>query len=472
MKKNKQTKLDQWGVRTTPKAWRNDSMVSNPREENNIKGNKNFDNRITNYSDRLREQKAKIILSREHSIRKVDDNIYLVQSQTGHGWYKIQWNGKEWVCNCPDYIKNGHITPCKHLLALKIKYETGFYETGEEIPDIERKTYTQDWKLYNMAQMQEFELFDQFLYQLLYTIEDPNKYPGRGRPRLKLRDQLFCCIMKVYSQLSSRRAKHLYNDAFHRQQIEHSPYFNVVSCTLNKTETTPILHELVSLSARPLASIESDFAYDSSGFRCSTFGNYCEEKHGTKRQRNWLKAHIGTGVSTNIIASVVVTDEHSADSPQLKKLLLDTAKNFTIREVSADMAYSSRKNLHLIDSFGGKPFIPFKKNATGKRGGALWKKTFYYFQLHKDDFLEHYHKRSNVESTFSAIKKKFGESVKSKNRIAQENELLCKIIAYNITVLIHEMIQFNGTSEFLSFNGLQKEGTQKQSDRYGKIEGS
>ncbi len=99
----------------------------------------------------------------------------------------------------------------------------------------------------------------------------------------------------------------------------------------------------------------------------------------------------------------------------------------------------------------------------------MWRKTFHYFQLHKDEFLEHYHKRSNVESTFSAIKKKFGESVKSKNRIAQKNELLCKIIAYNITVLIHEMIQLNGTSEFLSFDGLQKEETLKESKKYKLI---
>jgi len=74
-----------------------------------------------------------------------------------------------------------------------------------------------------------------------------------------------------------------------------------------------------------------------------------------------------------------------------------------------------------------------------------------------EEFDRHYHLRSNAESTFGAIKRKFGESVKSKNRVAQENELLCKIIAYNITVLIHEMIQLNGTSEFLSFDGLQKE---------------
>jgi len=74
---------------------------------------------------------------------------------------------------------------------------------------------------------------------------------------------------------------------------------------------------------------------------------------------------------------------------------------------------------------------------------------------------------SNAESTFHSIKQKFGDNIKSKNQIAQENELLCKIIAYNITVLIHEMVQLNGTSEFLSFNGLQKEETLKQYNGYG-----
>ena len=55
------------------------------------------------------------------------------------------------------------------------------------------------------------------------------------------------------------------------------------------------------------------------------------------------------------------------------------------------------------------------------------------------DFLKHYHKRSNVETTFMAIKRKFGETLKSKNTTAQVNELLCKILAYNITVLINCM---------------------------------
>ena len=119
----------------------------------------------------------------------------------------------------------------------------------------------------------------------------------------------------------------------------------------------------------------------------------------------------------------------------------------------------------IVGQYGGAPYIAFKKNVTGAAGGSIsWKHAYHYMQLHKEEFMEHYHKRSNAESTFGAIKKKFGESVKSKNRVAQENELLCKIIAYNITVLIHEMIRLNGTSELLSFDGLQKEVSMNEID--------
>ena len=49
-----------------------------------------------------------------------------------------------------------------------------------------------------------------------------------------------------------------------------------------------------------------------------------------------------------------------------------------------------------------------------------------------------YHKRSNVESTFSAIKRKFGPYVVSKNPTAMVNEVYCKVINHNLTCLIQE----------------------------------
>ena len=63
--------------------------------------------------------------------------------------------------------------------------------------------------------------------------------------------------------------------------------------------------------------------------------------------------------------------------------------------------------------------------------------------------MEHYHKRSNIEATNAALKRKFGETLKSKNPDAQVNELLAKIVAYNLTVVIHEMYENNVVPYFL-----------------------
>ena len=104
--------------------------------------------------------------------------------------------------------------------------------------------------------------------------------------------------------------------------------------------------------------------------------------------------------------------------------------------------------------------IPFKSNASPNvvnRGhrpseqprSRLWKQAFHLFQLHREEFEAKYHRRSNVESVFSAIKRKLGETLRSRNRTAQVNELLCKLIAYNITVLIHEMFEHGVVPDFL-----------------------
>lgn len=122
---------------------------------------------------------------------------------------------------------------------------------------------------------------------------------------------------------------------------------------------------------------------------------------------------------------------------------------FNLREVSADKAYSSRENIGLVDGFGGTAFIPFKKNVTGKsRGSYIWSKMYHYFQFNRDEFMAHYHKRSNVETTFMMVKTKFGEKLKSKKWISQQNELLCKFIAHNIVVLIHEMHELGIEAKF------------------------
>ena len=60
-----------------------------------------------------------------------------------------------------------------------------------------------------------------------------------------------------------------------------------------------------------------------------------------------------------------------------------------------------------------------------------------------------------MESVFAAVKKKLGETLKSRNPVAQTNELLAKVLAYNLTVLIHEMYEHGVVPGFVSRNGVK-----------------
>ena len=135
------------------------------------------------------------------------------------------------------------------------------------------------------------------------------------------------------------------------------------------------------------------------------------------------------------------------DSPVRPGLLDVTAERFTMVEVSADKAYLSDANLRHIEGHGAYPYIPFKSNTTGK-GSPMWKCLYAYFVFNEKSFSVHYRRRSNVQTTFSMIKGKFGYSVRSKTETGQVNEILLKVLCHNVCVLIQEMHELGITPPF------------------------
>ncbi len=146
------------------------------------------------------------------------------------------------------------------------------------------------------------------------------------------------------------------------------------------------------------------------------------------------------GVKTNVVTSVEVTPGTAHDSPYLPQLVKSTAVRFAVNEVSADKGYLGKGNLAAIAAVGATPYIPFKSNTTGE-GPELWRRLYHYFMFNRDDFLAHYHKRSNVETAFSMIKGKFGDAVRAKGETAQVNEVLCKVLAHNLCVLVQAIYE-------------------------------
>ncbi len=125
-------------------------------------------------------------------------------------------------------------------------------------------------------------------------------------------------------------------------------------------------------------------------------------------------------VSTDslIVPAVEVIKGTKSESPYFKILVNRTSKNFKIDEIYADKGYSSRENHELIKRKGGKAFIPFRSNASGRSRGSLeWRKAFNFWKNNPEEFNKSYHRRSLNESVFSSIKRTKLNFIRSKNLV-------------------------------------------------------
>lgn len=324
--------------------------------------------------------------------------------------------------------------------------------TVTETVKIKRKTYRQEWPAYNKAQTMEKAQFQYLLHQLCQGIGGPAQH-GAGRRFLPLEDMIFAACFKVYSTVSGRRFMSDLRDSHAKGYISKLPCYNSIFNYFESEMLTPYLQMLIEESALPLQAIERDFAVDSSGFSTSRFEQWVQEKYSKTHavdRRTWLKAHLICGVITNVVTAVEITDSRGSDTKYFKPLVDATAQNFTMREVSADKAYLSQGNLQTAVDHNAMPYIPFKVNSNvkDKRKSALWKNMYHYFAYNNERFMAHYHKRSNVETTSSMIKAKFGDSLRSKTVVTQRNEALLKVLCHNICCLIQSMYELGIKPKF------------------------
>ena len=372
---------------------------------------------------------------------------YAVPSQSGNGHYQVSLADPEF-CACPDYAARE--TTCKHLYAVSFVARRESDASGSTVEN--RSMRTSDWHSYDQAQINEGDHFVTLLRSLCdEAIEQPPQ--TNGRPKLPLSDVVFGMTLKVYSTMSTRRFMADLRGAEAKGLVDYVPSYATVCRYMEDPALTPLLKTLIERSALALSTVDVNFAPDSSGFATSVYHRWFDEKwQKTIKGATWVKAHIMTGVKSNIVTVADATSNKSADYPYFIPFVNTTAENFEVREVSADKAYLGKTNLRAVDDLGGVAYIPFKVNSIPHDGtpnsDKLWQRMYHYFMYNQDEFKAHYHLRSNVESTFSAVKRKFGGAVRSKTPVAQVNEVLCKILAHNIVVVIQAMYALGISATF------------------------
>jgi hypothetical protein len=275
---------------------------------------------------------------------------------------------------------------------------------------------------YNRSQTREKDNFLRLLHKLCQTVV--GELPAIRRPRLPLRDVLFCLIYKVYVNSNSRNLEydleHLQKEGF----ISRVPHFNSLPNYMRNTGITPYLDRFVGVSALALRDVETDFAVDSTKLlqpRC-----YDRVDPKTKRKSrppDRVKLHLLCGTETRVVAAARVSSVFDSD-PQHFGPLFERALDlgFNIQIIRADKGYWSPARLCYIRGRGVVPVITPKQRGRRKKAPAAGQ-------------ADEGRRRNQVETVNFMIAAKFGKKLRSVSRVGQVNEALCKVICHNLRVL-------------------------------------
>jgi transposase len=388
-----------------------------------------------------REQRG-IIIAATVKLTQHNGHQWIVPSQSS-GDKKYIVDPEHATCTCPDHQETGFV--CKHIHAVMFTIKREQQADGTVVEQrtftfTEKKVYRQNWPKYNEGQQTEKNRFQEMLFDLCGGIQEPQR-AKTGRPRMPISDMVFATTFKIYSTVSARRFSCDLIDAHEKGYISRPMHYNCVCAYLESDELTPILKSLIAQSALPLRAVESDFAVDSSGFSVCRFIRWYDHRNRREREtHDWVKVHLACGVKTNIVTAAVIKERDAADSPLLPELVKETSERFDMKEVTADKGYLSVANVEAIFGVGAVPFIAVKSSTTGGAGG-LFQKMVHYYAFNRDQYMAHYHKRSNIESTVSMIKRKFGDYVRSRTETAMRNEVYAKLLAHNLCVVHSSQVE-------------------------------
>ena len=216
-----------------------------------------------------------------------------------------------------------------------------------------RPTYRQDWPAYNAAQIHEKDKFQTLLAELCRGVpEPPRQEPKGGRPPVPMADRVFACAFKVYTT-------DLGPTGLDRHAGRPGQGASLAAAALQRGLPVPGRPGDDADPHGPDRRERQAAPVDRSRFRRRFIGiRHVPVRPVVRPQVRGRQARIrlgqgerhAPGRTTNVVTAVEIDERYAADCPKFAPLLKATAKEFTIREVSADAAYLTYENMELVAS--------------------------------------------------------------------------------------------------------------------------
>jgi transposase len=306
--------------------------------------------------------------------------------------------------------------------------------------------YPRDESLYNLIQENEVMLFLRYLPLAAWRVTgNKSLWRGTGRPPKNLYDIIVCLAVRKYFNLSLRRGMGLLKLFRALGVIDAQiPCFKTLDNYQRSDEIRPYLDEVLKLTTEPLQSLEHFFATDTTGIASTCYSSWFDirtRKEGKKR--DYIMAHVTVGTKLKAAVALDTRAGHGGHNEILKDHIKEVAKSFKVEEWSGDQAYLSRENCNAVAAVGGEPWFKPKSNTTARTSGSpAWRRMVLEFRQNPEAAEQKYHRRSVVESTMSAKKRKFGSFVRARENTSKENEETLSWVGYNFSVLCRAIHEF------------------------------
>jgi hypothetical protein len=385
------------------------------------------------------QEKEGLRIAAERDFTQHDGYWTVPQGQNRFLFYRLVLRKGEHDCTCAEFQR---LRPqwCRHLYALRevLRQENELEQTRIRPPA--KTKYPRNWPKYHAARRNRPRDFKIFLRDLCSRLPTPAPTSKGGRPKISIPDLVYAAVTKVRVRRSGKEMSSLLNEEHGQSYIAQIPEASTIHSFLKSPEASGILVGLIGDCCVPLRDHEVQFAIDSSYFPTTQVRKWYDKKQKRAVQkRARFKAHISSGIHSNIIAAIRVTPdkgEGTGDASQFPYLLAETAKRFRVLEVLADAAYCSHFDFEIVRQLGARFTTYFTKRDKGRGGGGEYKRAFLFQWEQPKEHFERYGLRNNVETTNSMIKREFPGQLVSRSAKAIENEILCMALIHNIHCLI------------------------------------